>query len=695
MKRIIALLAVLAVFSMSEAQTDRSKAPEPTKASKILLGDYQTFKLSNGLTVILVENHELPTVSFSLQLALEPVIEGKEAGTASFAGELLRTGTTSRSKSELDEEIDFLGAAISTNQSGIFGSCLKKHEEKVLELMTDILYHPVFPQEEFDKLKKQMLSVLKMNESDPGSIAGVVANVLRYGKDHPYGEPVTEETVGNISLDGVKAYYNKYFKPDIGYLIMIGDLNLTEGKKLADTYFSTWQPGKVEFRACADPAPLTGNLVAFADKAGAVQSVITITNTFRLKPGDPDVLPAMLMNNVLGGGVFSGRLMMNLREDKAYTYGAESSLSSDKLIGNFTASAQVRNIVTDSAITEFLYEIRRMQDELISEEDLRMNKDVMAGEFARSLESPSTLAAFAMNTIRYHLPADYYATYLERLEKITCQDVQNMAKKYLRPDNCIILVVGNKAETADKLSRFAGNGAVAYFDRYGNPLSATPLALAEGVDARTVIEQYLLAIGGRHALKGVRQLTQKATGKAEAMGQVMELSMNTWLVAPDRICQETRMGDMLLSKQVYDGTKAWVSGMGGQQDITGSDLENMKLEARLFTELFFNTPGYQLTLEGIEPLNGRNVYRLKVVNPTGKTQTDFFDVSTGLKVRTVSTMEAQGQTFESIMDYEDYRDVDGIKFPFLIKQSVAGQMIEVRINLIDTKTEIDPSVFSK
>lgn len=695
MKRILALFALLAVFSLSEAQTDRSQAPAPTKASKILLGDYQTFKLANGLTVILVENHELPTVSFSLQLAMEPVAEGKEAGTASFAGQLLRTGTTSRSKSQLDEEIDFLGASISTGQTGVFGSCLKKHQEKVLELMTDILYHPVFPQEEFEKLKKQMLSALKANESDPGSIAGIVASVLRYGKDHPYGEPVTEETVSNISLDGVKAYYNRYFKPDIGYLIMIGDLSLTEGKKLADQYFSSWQPGKVEFSPFADPAPLSGNLVAFADRAGAVQSVITITNTVQLKPGDPDVLPAMLMNNILGGGVFSGRLMMNLREDKAYTYGAESSLRSDPYVGNFTAGAQVRNMVTDSAITEFLYEIRRMQDDLVSEEDLRMNKNVMAGEFARSLESPATLAAFAMNTIRYHLPADYYATYLERLEKISREEIREMAKKYLRPDNCIILVVGNKAETADKLSRFTGSGAVAFFDRYGNPLNDAPLALAEGIDAMTVIDQYLVAIGGREALRGVRQLTQKATGKAEAMGQVMELSMNTWLVGTDRICQETRMGDMLLSKQVCDGNIAWVSGMGGRKDITGKDLDNMKLEARLFAELYYNTPGYQITLGGMESLNGRNVYRLNVVNPAGKTQTDFYDVATGLKVRTLATVEAQGQTFESTMDYDDYRDVDGIKFPFLIKQSVAGQTMEVHVNQIDTKTRIDPSVFSK
>jgi hypothetical protein len=300
-----------------------------------------------------------------------------------------------------------------------------------------------------------------------------------------------------------------------------------------------------------------------------------------------------------------------------------------------------------------------------------------------------------MNTIRYKLPADYYATYLERLEKITREDVQNMAKKYLRPDNCIILVVGNKGETAEKLARFSGNGAVTYFDRYGNPLSATPLALAEGIDENTVIDQYLQAIGGRQALRNVRQITMKSTAKIDAGGKTMELTMNTWQVAPDRMCQENRMGDMLLSKIVFDGKTGWMSGMGGNKDFTGPELEPIKQSALMFVELFYFEPGYKLDLEGIEKLNGQNVYRLHVVNPTGVSQTECYDVSTGLKVRTTTVAEFLGQTMGNSMDYGDYRNVDGILFPFSIKQSGNGPQLEITVNQIDIKTEVDPSHFIK
>jgi len=192
MKRIILFaLCILFACNFLQAQIDRTHPPKPAKAQKIQLGDYQIFKLENGLTVILVENHELPTVTFSLQIAVEPFLEGNMTGTASFAGGLLKTGTTTRTKAQLDKEIEFIGASISTGQTSIEGSSLKKHQDKVLELMTDILYNPVFPQEEFDKLKKQTLAALALSSTDPNSIASRVANVLRYGKNHPieFSEP--------------------------------------------------------------------------------------------------------------------------------------------------------------------------------------------------------------------------------------------------------------------------------------------------------------------------------------------------------------------------------------------------------------------------------------------------------------------------------------------------------------------------
>jgi predicted Zn-dependent peptidase len=697
MKHITIIIAAILLSSgFLHAQVDRTQPPKAGKPAKIQLGESKTFKLDNGLTVILVENHELPTVTFSLQLAMEPVAEGKMSGTASMAGGLLRTGTTTRTKAKLDEEIDFIGANISTGQSSIEGSSLKKHQDKVLELMTDILYHPVFPQEEFDKLKKQTLAALAMSGTDPNSIASNVANVLRYGKNHPYGEPVTEETIGNITNDAVKEYYRTYFSPSIGYLIMIGDLRIGEAKELANKYFASWKPVPVSFGKFRDPAAFQGNRVAFVDKTGAVQSVITITNTFRLKPGDPDVLPAYLMNNILGGGVFSGRLMLNLREDKAYTYGASSGLTSDKLIGNFTAGAQVRNAVTDSAITQFLYEMRRLREEPVTPEDLRLTKNVMAGEFSRSLESPSTLAIFAMNIVRYNLPADYYATYLERLEKITVADVQSMAVKYLQPDNCIILVVGNKDEVADKLARFSASGKVEFFDRYGNlENAAAAITVPEGLTATGVVDLYLDAIGGKQMIQNIRQVETHATGSVEAMGRKVELAVETMQVAPDLNYQEMKMGQTVISKQVYNGQEGWVVAMGGSQDIVSPDLEKFRDGGRLFPELLYFTPGFRATLDGMEAVDGRPSYRLKVIYPSGMIETEFYEVLSGLKIRKISHMDTREQSIETMVELGDYRAVNGVKFPFSLKQHVGDQMIDIKVESITVDGPPNPALFKK
>ena len=561
--------------------------------------------------------------------------------------------------------------------------------------MTDILYNPIFPQEEFDKLKKQTLSALSMSGTDPNSIASTVANVLRFGKNHPYGEPATEETIQNITLDGVKNYYKTYFTPAIGYLVMIGDLNLGEAKALANKYFASWKSQPVKFAKYDDPATFKGNRVAFVDKSGAVQSVITITNIFRLKPGDPDVLPASMMNNILGGGVFSGRLMMNLREKKAFTYGANSSLSSDKLLGQFSAGAQVRNSVTDSAITEFLYEMRRMRDEPVTAEDLQLTKNVMAGEFGRALESPATLATFAMNTARYNLPADYYSTYLERLEKISVADVQTMAKKYLQPENCIILVVGNKNEVAEKLTRFAGSGKVELYDRYGNPEVSQPLALPEGFTANNVIELYLQAIGGKQNVQGIRSVSTKASGKIEAMGQKMDLSLET-VQSAGNLYQTVKMGEMLVNKQVYNGTEGWMEGMGGASQVSkGADLDKMRDGAILFPELLYFNPDFKTTLQGIEAVDGHNAYLLKIVYPSGLIENEYFEIGSGLKIRKSSIAEVQKQSIQSITDYADYREVNGTKFPFSVKQKVADQVIEILFDKIEINGEVKPELFKK
>jgi predicted Zn-dependent peptidase len=243
----------------------------------------------------------------------------------------------------------------------------------------------------------------------------------------------------------------------VSYLVIVGDISPEEAKTQAQKYFGTWAKGNVVGVKYKTPAEPSANQVAFVPVPGAVQSVIDVTYPIQLKPGTQEAITANVLNNILGGSGFQARLMQNLREDKAYTYGAYSSIDADEFVGSFSAGASVRNEVTDSSIVQFLYEMERMVNEPVADSTLSVVKNIMTGSFARSLERPQTIANFAYNIEKYGLPKDYYETYLQKLNAITAADVQALAKKIIRPKNCYITVVGNK-EIAEKLNVFAASG---------------------------------------------------------------------------------------------------------------------------------------------------------------------------------------------------------------------------------------------
>lgn len=669
----------------------RSTVPSAGPARKISIGDYQSFDLDNGLKVIVVENHKLPRVSYQLSLNNDPILEKEEAGYVSMAGQLMKTGTATKTKAEIDEAIDFIGANITTSGSGMFASSLKKHEGKLLDLMTEILYSPSFPESEFEKLKTQTLSGLATVKTDPNSMAGNVASALLYGKDHPYGEVETERTVNNITIDKCKGYYDLFFRPNNAYLVVVGDITPEEAKETVNKYFGSWESKKNPAYVYESKELPKGTQVAFVNKDAAVQSVIRVTYPVDLKPGADDAIAASLMNSILGGGIFSGRLMQNLREDKAYTYGARSSLSSDKLVGNFNAFASVRNEVTDSSVVEFLYELNRMRDERVNEDDLQLAKNSRAGQFARSLESPQTIARFALNTFRYNLPKDYYNTYLERLESVTVDDIMAAAQKYITPDNAYIVVAGNKDEVADKLKRFDSDGEISYFDAFGNTLEDMSDAMPEGVTAETVVADYINALGGQEALQGVKTRMQKMS--STIMGQAASMTIKQKL--PGKFAMKMEMSGMVLQEQIFDGAKMKSGQMGQSKVITeGEELEKMKEQAKMFSVLDYSSGDYKTELKGMEDVDGQKAYKLSVTDPRGDKTTEFYNIESNLLIRTVSVMEAQGQTVTQTTDFKDYKEVDGIMIPHTMVVSGAMPMpITMTTEMVEINKTINDDVF--
>ncbi len=643
---------------VEDALAWRGMAPKAGPARKIQIGDYNTFDLANGLKVIVVENHKLPRVSYQISLNNDALVEGDEAGYVSMAGQLLKTGTKTKSKAEIDQSIDFIGASLNTFSTGMFGSSLTKHQDALLDVMTDILYNASFPEDEFEKLKTQTFSGLASNKTDPSAMSRNVSTILRNGKGHPYGEVETEETVTNIKLESCKNYYNTYFKANNAYLVIVGDITPADAKMKAEKYFGSWKTGEIPQMSYDAPSEPSETKVAFVNKDGAVQSVINVTYPVNLKTGDADQIPASLMNSILGGGIFSGRLMQNLREDKAYTYGARSSLNADRLVGSFSAGASVRNEVTDSSVHEFMYELRRMVDEDVDMESLQLAKNSRAGQFARSLESPQTIANFARNTFRYNLPKDYYNSYLEKLEAVTVADVRAAAQKYIRPDNAYVVVVGNKDDVADKLKRFDGDGKVDFYDAFGNEVKDEGGVLPADLTGAMVVSDYIDALGGEEKLKSVKSMMMSYG--MQVMGQ--PATMDIAQMAPNKFAMKLAMQGMTMQEQVYDGNKMKMGQMGQNQVKTeGPELEKMKKDAVMFPEMYYAAKGYTLDLKGIESVDGEACYKIAVTDPDGEKSTEYYSQGTSLLVRKVVSQEGPQGPITITTDYKDYKAVDGVQ----------------------------------
>ena len=685
-KSYIFLFLLVLGWTTAQAQDFRKNAPKPGPAPKIEIGEYETFTLKNGLTGIVVENHKLPRVSFQLFFDLPMIAEGDKAGAADIAGDLISKGTASRKKAEIDEAVDFIGASLNTSASGVSGASLTKHKDKLMEILADVVLNPSFPEEEFEKIKKQTLSALAQSKSDPNSIAGNVARVLRYGAEHPYGEITTEATVNKVTLDDARAFYQKYFVPSRAYFVVVGDITASEAEKMVKKYFDGWKGDELMDTEYPMPQRPETTQVDFVDKAGAVQSVITITYPIKFSLGDPEAIATSVMNTILGGGGFVGRLMLNLREDKAYTYGAGSETRPDVNVGYFTASASVRNEVTDSSIVEFLKEINRIKDEPVSDKELQQAKSVLAGSFARSLEQPQTVARFAINTVLYDLPEDYYATYLEKLSKVTKEDLMDAAKKFIHPDQAHIIVVGNKGEVADKLGQFDADGEINFYDAYGREIEMDNMGVPDDVSAQDVIDNYVAAIGGKEKLNGLQDMITKMS--ASIQGQTLETVIKR--KAPDMMAMDMTMMGMSLMSQKYDGEKGKASQQGQPVPLDEAALAEMEIQATLFPETRLEELGYQLEFKGLEMVEGKKTYAIAMTSPTGNTSTEYFDITNGLKIRSVVANNGQNV----VNDYEDYREVNGIKFPF--KTTVSGMMpfpLVMEVKSVEINTGLDTAEF--
>ena len=662
-KKVIIVLVLLT--TSLNAQLDRSIMPESGPAPEIFFGKPQTFNLDNGLTVMVVENTKLPRASASLSFDNPLIFEGEIAGVSSILAEMVGNGTQSISKEDFIEEIDYMGASLNVTGSGAFAGSLKRYFPRVLELMASAVLEPLFTQEEFDRQKNLIKESLKTGEKDVGTAADRVESFITYGSKHPNGEFISQESLDKASLQDAIDFYNNYSSPSNAYLVIIGDVNYDEIKSKVTDLFGSWDSKEVSSISFPSPNNPDETEIIFVDMPNGVQSVVSVINTVEFNKKNSDYFAALVANRILGGGG-AGRLFNNLREDKGWTYGSYSGISeSYKTKGLVIAQAQVRNEVTDSAAVELLMELDKMKNTYVLDEELNSAKAKYTGNFVLSLENPSTIAGFARNIITQDLPEDYYNSFLENINSVTKEDVQNAAKNYFLTDNTRVFITGKGSEILESIENIEYNGKklkVRYFDKYANEIERPNYTVDSSISAEDVIDDYIKAIGGKDALSEVTSIEIKATSNIQ--GTVLE--MYSIKNNQNQSLMEMSAMGMTIAKTVFNKYQGYNEVNGQRIPLTEVELEQAIINSALFSELNFDFSLVELV--GTSDVEGEKAYEIKVTD----NKSVFYSVDTGLKLKEVESQEVEGNLIVGETYYREYEEVEGILLPKVINQVSAS-----------------------
>ncbi|HXH70008.1 MAG TPA: pitrilysin family protein [Pyrinomonadaceae bacterium] len=463
------------VSKKEKVKIDDSKLPKPTANPKFALPNIEKTKLSNGLEVWLVKQSELPIITMNMVFKTGTTADPQGlTGVGDTTSSLLDDGTKTRSAVEIANEVQSIGAQLSTgsgdDSSSVGISTLTKNFDKALDIYADVIQNAEFPEAEVETSRRRALVGLLQRRDNANAISGLVYNRILYGDAHPYGVYTNEASVKAIKRNDLKKFYSAYYRPNNAVLIIVGDTNLKTLTPKLEAKFKDWQAGEISAMTLPTAPVRDKAMIYVVDKPGAAQSVISI-GQIGVARDNPDYFPLQVMNTLLGGA-FTSRINMNLREDKGYTYGARSGFSYRRGAGPFTASAGVQTAVTKESVVEFLKEIRGVRGEIpVTQQELEYNKQSLIRSYPRNFETVEQIAGQLANVVTYGLPDTYFNDYISRVNAVTLEDVNRVANKYLSPDKLAIVVVGDRKTIEPGLKQIEGLGnSIIYLDAEGNPI---------------------------------------------------------------------------------------------------------------------------------------------------------------------------------------------------------------------------------
>ncbi len=408
------------------------------------------FVTANGMTVLFLEQHYLPTVELHALIKIGSAHDPQEkAGLANLTANLLDEGTTTRGPKQIAEQIDFVGGSLSSKASEDFTTAsarvLKKDADLGFTLLADILMHPAFQKLEFERVRAQIVGEIASDEDDPGHVALKAFNQLVF-HGHPYRWPAngTEESLSKITLSDIQQFHAREYLPNQTILSIVGDLTQDQAATLVNTHFGSWKRGTPAPFTVKKPTPIERKMVQLIER-DLTQSTIILGHT-GISRTNPDYYAITVMNYILGAGGFSSRLMDSIRDKQGLAYGVMSHFDTRLMPGAFMINLQTRTEATNQAIIGVLNEVKNIRETLVSDQEISEARSFIIGSFPLRIDTSSKLAQVLAQVEFYGLGLDYFTQYPKAIEKVTKEDVLRVAKQYLDPQRYALVVVGSIAK---------------------------------------------------------------------------------------------------------------------------------------------------------------------------------------------------------------------------------------------------------
>jgi zinc protease len=717
------------------------RPPRPLPARDINFPPYEIRTLPNGLQVVAVLHHEQPAVSMRLIVGAGSASEPTDKlGLARLIASLMDQGTTTRSAKEFNDTIDSIGGAIGAGAASDFSFVnmvvMKDSFEAGMQMLSDMVERPAFAPEEIDRQRQQQLSFLRVSLDDPAYLANAVFDRLVFGFN-PYGMPDsgTPETMASITRDDLVAFHQKYFVPNNAIMAIVGDVTADEAFNTATKVFGAWKQRTVTREKFVAP-PDSARRVIVIDKPGSVQTEIRVGN-IGIPRNHSDFMALNLAIRILGGEG-SNRLHQVLRTERGLTYGAQADMVTRKEGGEITAETNTRSDATGEVLRLIVDQFWRLQRERVSEGELAAAKAYMTGSFPLTIETPDSIALQVLNTLFYGLPLEELQTFRDRVNRVTVDDIERVARFYLKPDAVSVVLVGNAAvfgpqlrgvgfarhetipvESLDLMTadfKRAGGpgkpGGAGRIGRAGGPVLRLasyqqpdrPVVAEEGAKAVKLLDQVIAAKGGLETLREIRTIkaVTAATMIAPEPGggtDSVEAETTTYLEYPSRVRVETR-APQGVQIQIFDGERGWIRDPTGVHEVPDAALRDMAASLRRDTvaALLAAARGElrARVLPDVKAADGSLQHALELSSPALEPLVLYIDPRTNLISKQAYVVaNAPGRPLVEEV-FSDYRPVNGVTVAFTAEVRADGKaMVRRRLNEITINAALDPKLFTR